>query len=759
MLALGGMSSTGGGWGVGCNCGAAPQRTNHVSKAGPLSVLVTGATGYIGGRLVPRLLELGHRVRVLVRDPGRVVGRAWENEVEIVQGDLCRAETLEGVFDGIEVAYYLVHSMEAGRDFAARDRLAATNFCSMAGDVAHVVYIGGHVPRRAPRGGERGSEHLRSRAEIGRILARDLPTSELRAGPIIGSGSASFEMVRYSTERLPVVVAPSWASNEVQPIAIRDMLQYLVLLLDRGPSGVIEVGAERLSYAQMMRDYASVRGLKRWLVTLPSPVPRWLGAAWMGVATPITSALARPLIEGMAQPLRARLYRARRRFPEVQPVPYKEAVRLALVRIRERGIETRWSDAGGAGSTSGEYSFDDREGMMREVRSRYVDAKPADVLRVCTGLGGARGWLAWNWVWKVRGFVDLLVGGPGLARGRRNANDLLIGEAVDFWRVVALQRPDLLRLRAEAKLPGSAWLEWRTVREGTGTRLTQTLAFAPKGLFGALYWYAFYPLHRPTFDALVRGIAARAEQPEGSADTLRPEPALSAVPTLAPRAPRPTRGLLGDIRSFVLHSPPIRTRIEFSSDAEREDYSKRILQRLGRDVSGYSVLNLHRIGVNAPGRYVFEELLGWDGDSTCWPNHIATIERDGEDLQHLQVRLLGKGRGKGWPLFDMKLVEQRSVPSAWDPDNGRYLLFRCEGGYPIGIFAFYVRSSIAERGEEGATQVFCGVSFDFYGKERWPLFHPANRIWETVHDRVMRNQLNRFQQLCEWKFERLRTGG
>lgn len=746
---------------VGCNRErVAALQKNHVSKAVPLSVLVTGATGYIGGRLVPRLLELGHRVRVLVRDPERVVGRTWENRVEIVQGDLCRAETLDGVFEGIEVAYYLVHSMETGRDFAARDRLAATNFCARAGDVAHVVYIGGHVPRRKRGGGERGSEHLRSRAEIGRILARHLRTSELRAGPIIGSGSASFEMVRYSTERLPVILAPSWASNEVQPIAIRDMLQYLVLLLERGPLGVVEVGADHLSYAQMMRDYASVRGLKRWLVTLPSPVPRWLGAAWIGVATPITRALARPLIEGMAQPLRARLYRARRRFPEVQPVSYKEAVRLALVRIRVRGIETRWSDAGGAGNASGEYSFDDREGMMREVRSRYVDAKPADVLRVCTGLGGARGWLAWNWVWKVRGFIDLLLGGPGLARGRRNADDLLLGEAVDFWRVVALRRPGLLRLRAEAKLPGSAWLEWRTEREGAGTRLTQTLAFMPKGVLGALYWYAFYPLHRPTFDALVRGIAERAVQPEASAEVNRSELAVDTSPQPAPSdPPQPTRSLLGDIRSFVLHTPALQTRIEFSSDAEREDYSKRILQRLGRDVSGYSVLNLHRIGVNAPGRYVYEALLEWDRDSTCWPNHIATVSREGEGLEHLGVRLLGKGRSGGWPLFDMRLLEQRAVPSAWDPDNGRYLLFRCEGGYPIGIFALYVRSSIAERGEEGATQVFCGVSFDFYGKERWPLFHPFNRVWETVHDRVMRNQLNRFKQLCEWKFERLRTGG
>jgi uncharacterized protein YbjT (DUF2867 family) len=715
------------------------------------SVLVTGATGYIGGRLVPRLLELGHRVRVLVRDPSSVEGRPWRGKVEVVRGDLSRPETLPAALEGIEVAYYLVHSMHAGRDFARRDREAALAFREAAAGLEHLIYLGGLLPRR--RGSRRAgrSEHLASRAEIGRLLAAGLPITEFRAGPIIGSGSASFEMVRYATERLPLILAPREAWNPVQPIAVRDVLSYLVLALERGPCGVVEIGTEPLSFVEMMRQYAAGRGLRRRTLRLPIRTPAWLGALWMDLATPVPRSIARPLLEGMVRPLTARTRRASRHFPEVTPLSYAEAVRLALERVGAECVETRWSDAAGPPRP---YDYAEREGMMLEVRRLEVAAPAARVLEVCTGLGGARGWPGLPLAWRLRGAVDQLLGGPGLARGRRHRDELLVGDALDLWRVERLEG-DLLRLRSEARLPGLAWLEWRVEPRGVGCRLTQTLAFAPRGALGALYGRLLRPAHRLVLGRLVRAIARRAARAEPTTASV------AALPPARPPAspPRASTGLLDDLRLFLLRREGPATRIPFASPAEREEYSRRILQRLGRDLSGYSVLNLHRIGVEAPARHVFETLLQWDRDSTCWPNELATVERVGEGVEHLRVTLLGRRRRGARPLFELRLVDRSDVPSAWDPDNGRYLVYRCEGGYPVGIFAFYVRSSLPERGETGRTQLFVGVGFDFYGRERWPLFHPVNRVWEAVHDRVMRNQLARFAALCEWRFQRLQEGG
>ena len=732
------------------------SNSEHSYKRGErVRVLVTGATGYIGGRLVPRLLELGYDVRVLVRDPDRIQGRAWQSRVDVVTGDLTDAESLKGAFDDIDVAYYLVHSMDSGRDFALRDRIAAANFCEAAKGLDHTIYIGGLVPKRKGLGMPRGSEHLRSRAEIGRILAKHLDTTELRAGPIIGSGSASFEMVRYVTERLPIMLAPSWVTNLVQPIAIRDVLLYLILALERGPSGVVEIGSERLSYKQMMLDYGSVRSLRRIIVPMPSRLPAWFSAGWIGVMTPIRETIARPLILGMSESLRAREFRARRLFPEVLPVSYKHAVKLALMRVGEEDIETRWSDAYGG---SAKYAHKDEEGLLREERRCTVQASPEEVYRVFTGLGGARGWLTWQWAWTIRGIIDRFLGGPGLRRGRRHRDKLYRGEAVDFWRVEALEPSHLLRLRAEAHMPGGAWLEWKVEPGPTGSQLTQIAAFAPRGLRGLLYWYGLYPLHRLIFNDLLRAIAKRAENPVKE-ERLVPVRMRLPKPT---NLPITSHGATGDVRHFLLRTPPLATRIDFSSDAEREEYSQRIMQRLGRDVSNYSVLNLHKIGVDAPARHVYEEFLKWGSDSAFWPNGLATVVGEGEDLERLRIRPFGKTRwGRSiWrkPLFELRLLEKQEVPSFADPDNGRFLLFQCEGGYPIGIFAFYVRSAIQERGELDSTQVFVGAGFDFYGKERWPLFHPVNRVWETVHDRVTRNILNRFKQVCEWRFDRTQAG-
>lgn len=470
--------------------------------------LVTGATGYIGGRLVGRLLGRGHAVRVLVRDPTRIAGRAWAGRVEVTTGDLLDPGSLRGAAEGVDGAYYLVHSMASGRDFAAQDRAAARAFVEAAPDLPHLIYLGGILPDTAPGQGIR-SGHLASRVEVGRILREGLPTTEFRAGPIIGSGSASFEMVRYLTERLPVMTAPRWILNPVRPIAVRDILAYLVQAGEWGEAlGVLDVGTEPLTFREMMLGYARVRGLRRAVIPVPVLAPR-LAGAWVGLVTPIPNAMAIPLVEGVLQPVVGDTRRARELFPEIEPISYDRAVELALTRIRDGEVATRWSGALGRAST---YSFEDREGIAREIRTRLVDAPVEAVFRAFSTLGGERGWRVWEAAWELRGFLDQLAGGPGLRRGRRHPEELLPGEALDFWRVEEVRPPHLLRLRAEMKVPGRAWLQWEAVPEGTRTRLVQTALFAPRGFWGAAYWYASFPIHRFIFSDLVDAVARDAQR-------------------------------------------------------------------------------------------------------------------------------------------------------------------------------------------------------------------------------------------------------
>jgi uncharacterized protein YbjT (DUF2867 family) len=466
-----------------------------------MRILVTGATGYIGGRVVEELLDLGHNVRVLVRDRERALARPWSERVEIAEGDLMRAESLREPLEGMDVAYYLVHSMYAGADFKTLDRRAAENFVEAAGHLSQVIYLGGILPQASTRRSPSG--HLMSRAEVGEILREGLPTTELRAGPIIGSGSASFEMVRYLTERLPAMVAPRWIMNEVQPIGVRDILQYLLAALGRPDTlGVIDVGAEPVTFKQMMVTYAEVRGLPRIILPVPVLAPR-LAARWVGFVTPIPNSLAVPLVEGVVQPVVGDTSRAAALFPQIQPLPYRTAVELALARIDRGEVTTRWSIAGGH---EGRH-LEDREGMVREERSRWVDASQERVFRAFCSLGGDRGWRAWDWAWQVRGAVDRLFGGPGLRRGRRDPQHLYPGEALDFWRVEEVREPSILRLRAEMRVPGRAWLQFEATPEGTGTRLVQTAFFAPTGFLGWAYWYGIYPLHRMIFSGLLDALA------------------------------------------------------------------------------------------------------------------------------------------------------------------------------------------------------------------------------------------------------------
>ncbi|HEX3035336.1 MAG TPA: DUF2867 domain-containing protein [Thermodesulfobacteriota bacterium] len=468
-----------------------------------MKVLITGATGYIGGRLVPDVLERGHRVRVLVRDQRRIIGRPWADDVEVASGDLTEPDSLKSALENIDAAYYLVHSMYSGSDYAERDRYAARNFIQAARKLKKVVYLGGLLPDA-----KKVSQHLKSRGEVGEILRDSLPTTEFRAGPIIGSGSASFEMVRYLTERLPVMIAPRWVLNEVQPIAIRDILKDLVLALEHEALGIVEVGADRLTFKQMMEVYADARGLKRIIFPVPVLAPK-LAALWVGLVTPISNSLAVPLVEGVIHPVLADTTKATKIFPEVKPLSYRQAVEFALRRTHEGEVETRWS--GALGDTPA-YKLSDREGLIREVRTLDVSAPPEAVFQSFSSLGGERGWLVWEWAWSLRGSFDKIVGGPGLRRGRRHPIELLSGEALDFWRVEEVRTPRLLRLRAEMRLPGRAWLQWEAYPNGAGTRLVQTASFAPKGLGGTLYWYLLYPLHRVIFNDLVRAIADNAEK-------------------------------------------------------------------------------------------------------------------------------------------------------------------------------------------------------------------------------------------------------
>jgi uncharacterized protein YbjT (DUF2867 family) len=466
-----------------------------------MRVLVTGATGYIGGRLIPRLLAEGHEVRVLVRDASRIAGRPWLPQVEVAVGDLLDRDSVARALDGLDQAYYLVHSMMT-EGFEDLDRRAASTFVAAApSSLRKVIYLGGLLP-----GGEQRSKHLRSRAEVGAILAGSLPVLELRAGPIIGSGSASFEMVRYLTERLPAMIAPRWIDNQVQTVGIGDVLRYLVRALSLDATGVVEIGANALTFRQMMETYASVRGLRRFIVPVPVLAPRVAGL-WVGLVTPIPNRLAVPLIEGIVEPVLADTSRARALMPEIVPESYREAVQAALEHAGE--AETRWS---GALHQAKEVELTDREGAIREVRSVIVNASPRDVFRAFTSLGGTRGWRVWNAAWWMRGLLDRVVGGPGLRRGRRHPQDLLAGEAVDFWRVEAIERDSMLRLRAEMRVPGEAWLQWEVEPANGRSRLVQTAVFVPRGLWGAIYWYALYPLHARIFSDLARAIGREAER-------------------------------------------------------------------------------------------------------------------------------------------------------------------------------------------------------------------------------------------------------
>lgn len=472
-------------------------------------ILVTGATGYIGGRLVPRLLSEGHRVRCLVRDTSRLEGRSWQSEVEIVAADVLNPESLAAAMSGVRVAYYLIHSMGAGSDFEQRDLDAARNFSRAArsAGVERIIYLGALA-----RAASALSEHLRSRQHTGDALREaGVPVTEFRAGVIVGSGSLSFEMIRYLTERVPLMICPRWVYTRTQPIGIRDVLSYLSesLSVPASTGRIIEIGgSEVVTYRDMMMTYAEVRGLKRWLVPVPVLTPR-LSSLWVNLVTPIPAAIARPLVEGLRNENVVTDATARELFPPIHPAGYRTSVERALDQLEASTVETAWTDSL---STSQRdvtpVILKDQDGMIVEHRQQIVTASPARAFTEFTSLGGKRGWLYMNWAWKIRGAADRIFGGVGLRRGRRDPARLRVGDALDFWRVEAVEPGKLLRLRAEMKVPGKAWLQFQaTPVEGGGTLLEQTAFFAPKGLGGMVYWYALYPIHRIIFSGMIDRLA------------------------------------------------------------------------------------------------------------------------------------------------------------------------------------------------------------------------------------------------------------
>jgi uncharacterized protein YbjT (DUF2867 family) len=476
-------------------------------------ILVTGATGYIGGRLVPRLLDAGHPIRCLVRDPARLQGRPWLPRVEVAAGDALDPASLDQALEGVIVAYYLIHGLRGGKLNAERDLQAARNFTQAAErqGVERLIYLGELVDPTANL-----SPYLRSRHETGYILRQSrMAVTEFRAGMIIGAGSSLFEMIRYLAEREPLFICPAWFFYEAQPIAIRDALEYLVTALKVPASAgkLIEIGGPaRLTYAEMLLAYAKERDLKRVLIRTPFYVP-CLSAYWVHMVTPVHWRAVLPLIEGLRAHLIVHDDAAKNLFPQIKPIDFQFAVRLALGRVLSDAVETSWSDA--LVNTAGDikpYFFKVEEGMMLERRSLLLDLAPNAVFRAYTGIGGSRGWLYMDWAWALRGWMDKAIGGVGIRRGRRHPDDIRSGESLDFWRVETVEKDRLMRLRAEMKVPGKAWLQFESTPQKDGkTLLTETAYFAPRGFWGFVYWYAMWPFHAFLFDGLIHQLAARAK--------------------------------------------------------------------------------------------------------------------------------------------------------------------------------------------------------------------------------------------------------
>lgn len=471
------------------------------------NILVIGASGYIGSQLVPKLVDAGHRVVCMVRSSARIAGQQWFPAIKAVEGDVLCAEDAELAVKGVDVVYYLVHSMASNTgDFEELDRRAARTIGTAAKNagVKRIVYLGGLGRRDLDQ-----SPHLRSRHEVGDLLRESgVPVTEFRAAVIVGAGSLSFEMIHHLANRLPVMICPRWVVTKTQPIAVDDVLRYLVDALETPESigKTIDIGGpDVMTYRDMMLQVAQILGLRRYLIQVPVLTPR-LSSYWVGLVTPVPVRPARALIEGLRHETVCENDDARRLFGHT-PAGFAQAAARALSAILPR---TELPDPP---LTRSVIANIEPSHLLCDRRQVSVRAPIDVVFSVITAIGGDKGWYAANWLWRLRGWIDEMLGGVGLRRGRRDAETLIVGDSLDFWHVEELEPDKRLLLRAEMKLPGKAWLEFQVNRRDSAeSLLTQTARFYPRGLPGLVYWYGIYPVHVIVFRRLAWAIGRRAEQ-------------------------------------------------------------------------------------------------------------------------------------------------------------------------------------------------------------------------------------------------------
>jgi uncharacterized protein YbjT (DUF2867 family) len=487
---------------------------------------VTGASGYVGGRLVRSLLSDGKRVRVLVRDAKKIQGQSWSSEVEIIEGNASNPADLDRALAGVHTAYYLLHSINVATDFGDIESAMAKGFAEAAerAEIAQIVYLGGIA------NDENRSRHLTSRMNTGAQLATGkVPVLELRAGIIIGSGSASFEMLRHLTHRLPIMTTPKWVSNRTQPIAIRDVLHYLrsAANLKNPVNGIFDIGGpEVVTYAEMMQKFASISRLpRRIIIQVPVLTPK-LSSLWIGLVTPVPTSLARPLVESLISEVVADPCKS---IDAVIPKPDEglltvtTAIELALTITENNRVDTRWSDASFPTAPWQKAQSDPEwagELTLKDHREITTEVPLSSIWREIESIGGEHGWFGSDWLWYLRGLIDRMVGGVGLRRGRRDPQYLRIGDSLDFWRVEDLEKEKKLRLYAEMILPGKAWLEFNIREEGGKTVVTQDALFAPRGLGGQIYWYLVSPFHFFIFPTMLRNIVRAARKSQATSHTL-----------------------------------------------------------------------------------------------------------------------------------------------------------------------------------------------------------------------------------------------
>ncbi|MBJ7450113.1 MAG: DUF2867 domain-containing protein [Parachlamydiales bacterium] len=474
-------------------------------------IAVFGATGYVGGRLIPKLLDAGYKVRAVSRSLEKLQQRnfAYHPSIDLMAADVFDKTSLQEALKGVHTAYYLVHSMGTKGDFTSKDRQAASAFAEAAQNcgIKRIIYLGGLGDQSSDL-----SEHLKSRREVGKILETcAVPLTYLRAAIIIGSGSASFEILRYLVDRLPFMITPRWVKTKNQPIAISDVLDILVLLLKHPHEGneTYDIGGnEVLTYEELMRIYNKEAGLmKRLIIPVPVLTP-FLSSLWIGLISPVPPSVARPLIEGLKNEVICHDNVLPQRLG-IKSMPIREAIRLALELTREGYIETSWVDAGviPPEMPQPQDPFWSGGTLLSDCKKMLIAAPPPEVWSSVTHIGGSNGWYYANWLWRIRGFIDRLMGGVGLRRGRKDAFEILAGDAIDFWRVKVADNPKRLLLVAEMRVPGIATLEFLLEAKGDHhTEVTQTARFYPKGLFGILYWKAMLPFHHYIFNGMLRGI-------------------------------------------------------------------------------------------------------------------------------------------------------------------------------------------------------------------------------------------------------------